>query len=514
MSANVTMYLMHRTKLVQRALWRSVALTKLTAKVVGTATLRVEKVVYATLSHCWGGLSVYRLITNNRDMLSEQIPIHRLSATFKESFELCIMLGIRYIWIDSLCIVQDDDEDWHFEAARMHHVYAGSFLNLAASASFNGSQGLFTHHNPAFHERLCFRASNDLDFTEGKDSVSRTLRLCLSDSPLLKRGWVVQECFLAVRNLHWTDCGLIWQCNHSFTSEIGVDIRTNSIKQPFVHPTPASSASTTRELDKIWFEVASSFQGTRVTKGQDRYYAMAGLAAQFSECYRQLGVETRFYAGCWEHSLLHWITWKGQKPALSPPQVCTSTYVPTWSWMDRSQPHKGNGLELSSEYMKIARPDIIYGDPKNTLGPLKSGSITVTAPIFHLAYKEYTTSPTGYCIFGTFEGKAHPDRQGEIVSPDETNKVFVTLDPKESMETLSKRIKCAAVGMSTNDGKQATIHAMMLSPDLGSKHTDPLHHKIGMLQLERDGGIFSFNNVHIIERFIAGRIASETIRLE
>jgi len=85
---------------------------------------------YATLSHCWGDIPFLRLETRNQDAFSRIIPSDQLPKTFQDAIEIAKALGLEYIWIDSLCIVQDDDDDWRKEAALMSSVYGGSHVTM------------------------------------------------------------------------------------------------------------------------------------------------------------------------------------------------------------------------------------------------------------------------------------------------------------------------------------------------------------------------------------------------
>jgi hypothetical protein len=99
--------------------------------------------IYMTLSHCWGPT---QFITTTRDTIKQRIAgiaLSDLPQTFKDAVSLTRKLGIRYLWIDSLCIKQKDKEDWEREAGKMGSVYSQSFLNIAATRSAEGSGGLF-----------------------------------------------------------------------------------------------------------------------------------------------------------------------------------------------------------------------------------------------------------------------------------------------------------------------------------------------------------------------------------
>ncbi|KAK4106598.1 HET-domain-containing protein, partial [Parathielavia hyrcaniae] len=97
---------------------------------------------YVTLSHCWGRASeVFKLETRNREELLEQVPV--LPQTFEDAIVAAQRLGARYIWIDSLCIIQDDAQDWEKESSSVADVYRNAMCNIAASASHDSNGGLY-----------------------------------------------------------------------------------------------------------------------------------------------------------------------------------------------------------------------------------------------------------------------------------------------------------------------------------------------------------------------------------
>jgi hypothetical protein len=114
-----------------------------------------EDALYTALSHCWGGKKNIHLTTKTADLeiRGESIPISTLPKTFADAVLLTRKLGIKYIWIDSLCIIQDDAEDWVRESARMAEVYQNAALTISADGAADGSQGLFqTIEVPGFEE--------------------------------------------------------------------------------------------------------------------------------------------------------------------------------------------------------------------------------------------------------------------------------------------------------------------------------------------------------------------------
>ncbi len=96
-----------------------------------------------TLSHCWGGCVPLRLLRQSFCSLLESIPPAELSKSFQDAMVATKRLGLRYLWIDSLCIIQDSQEDWERESAMMDRVYQNSWCNIAATRAINGQGGCF-----------------------------------------------------------------------------------------------------------------------------------------------------------------------------------------------------------------------------------------------------------------------------------------------------------------------------------------------------------------------------------
>lgn len=125
--------------------------------------------------------------------------------------------GIHYIWIDSLCIIQDDDDDWNRESAKMCDIYEGSYLTVAATSSPKCSFDFFMAPTPEMFSTSGY-ASDGLPYRflarEGirhPGTASDSAQI-VKTWPLLNRAWVLQERFLAPRVLHISTTELIWEC--------------------------------------------------------------------------------------------------------------------------------------------------------------------------------------------------------------------------------------------------------------------------------------------------------------
>ncbi|KAH7040896.1 heterokaryon incompatibility protein-domain-containing protein [Microdochium trichocladiopsis] len=97
-----------------------------------------ETPVYMTLSHCWGHSMPYRLTTaNHSQLLKVGAPLAELGATFQDAVKIALELGVGYLWIDSLCIIQDSTEDWMTQSVQMQQIYSSSFCKTYGDTTNN-----------------------------------------------------------------------------------------------------------------------------------------------------------------------------------------------------------------------------------------------------------------------------------------------------------------------------------------------------------------------------------------
>jgi hypothetical protein len=110
---------------------------------------------YNALSHCWGsGQPIIRTVKDNiAELRKNGIALGDLPRTFQDAVEICRRLGVKYVWIDSLCIIQNDSQDWHNQAPRMASVYKNSFITIAASKAHDPSEGCFSDTHWSFRSK-------------------------------------------------------------------------------------------------------------------------------------------------------------------------------------------------------------------------------------------------------------------------------------------------------------------------------------------------------------------------
>ena len=186
------------------------------------------EVTYVTLSYCWGATNdTARTTKENLNDRLEGIQVESLPQTLQDAIAVTRGLGIRYLWIDALCIIQggmSKNNDWEKELPNMGRVYGHSLLTIAASSASSSEAGFLRRKNGG---RWPVRNLH-LSDSRATGTVRNALTLEAHPPrwyefniglPLSKRGWVLQERMLASRTLSWTDHGIFWSCGDKDASE-------------------------------------------------------------------------------------------------------------------------------------------------------------------------------------------------------------------------------------------------------------------------------------------------------
>jgi hypothetical protein len=227
-------------------------------------TAENERGTYICLSHCWGTAAVpIRTTSSNISSHKEGISLSALPQTFQDALAFVHRLGLRYIWIDSLCIVQDDKDDWLLHAKSMATIYQYAHLTLAATWAKDGTVGCYSSGSP--YDATLLSAENTersslyyrRTLPHWWDQTSRIASYSSDSSyPLLSRAWVFQERILSPRILHFGEAELLWECMEYYTCEC-----TSSIQTFTDHPKAQHAAllhtSSNAEISKGWRQLVA-----------------------------------------------------------------------------------------------------------------------------------------------------------------------------------------------------------------------------------------------------------------
>ncbi|ETS86456.1 hypothetical protein PFICI_00284 [Pestalotiopsis fici W106-1] len=187
--------------------------------------------VYAALSYCWGGHSDFTLTTATEQSFRAGLPLNDFPPTLRHAILIVKALGIRYIWIDALCIIQDSAQDWASEASRMRHVYTGAVVTIAAACASTTGEGIFRDRTQGNYPQ-CW-----LDWTNGATPAPKVFLRPGTElwddkmhlGALNTRGWVLQETLLAPRTLWFSHQQICFECPKGSVDEGGRFLRIADI---------------------------------------------------------------------------------------------------------------------------------------------------------------------------------------------------------------------------------------------------------------------------------------------
>jgi hypothetical protein len=303
----------------------------------GTIQVRLEETsgryaIYACLSHRWGGSKSCKATRDSYSKLLNEVPWSFIPSTFQDAIKFTLALGIKYIWIDSLCIIQDDTLDWQEQSGHMASIYENSFITLAATIARNNESGCFWNLEP-----WCERTfPTDSGLMSVRKKLKHWERNWTSNSasafPLLSRAWVFQERLLAPRLLHFSYNELIWECMELGSCECG---QFDPLSNPKLHDWTSG---------KSWEAAVELFSAMKITYEKDRLPALLGFARYYA---KSVGFpfETSYIAGSWRETLHTDVLWRVES-ILSPRDeegllTDESTYLgPSWSWTSIRAPIK------------------------------------------------------------------------------------------------------------------------------------------------------------------------------
>jgi Heterokaryon incompatibility protein (HET) len=305
---------------------------------------------YLTLSHCWGKVEPPKTTKATLSAWHTSLPDSQMSKTFQDAIRLTRELGERFLWIDSLCIVQDDANDLDAQIGLMGTIFEGSYCTIAATDA-KGVDGLLTVDRglfisgPGRCKTVHIRFNGENENLSGElhnvfiidNPYEKRVNLRLQDSAWHSRGWVFQERKLSRRCMFFNEESVGWRCNrYSETEQTGVAKYRERVSIP-----PALLKLSTNEdyndgsvpsLNSFWEGYVRDYSQTRLTYISDKEKALKGLTEQLSSRF-----QATFHYGILDHgpksNLTHQLLWcssTGRANGLKGDQIFC---FPSWSWM-------------------------------------------------------------------------------------------------------------------------------------------------------------------------------------
>ena len=325
-----------------------------------------QNIRYCALTHCWGGaLDILKLEHHNYHQLHHRIILQDLPKTFQDAAKITRGVGVAYLWIDSLCIIQDSQIDWDREASKMGAIYEQAALTIVASNARNAHEGCFTVSNPLVSKHCRLAANEKQTIWVGGSSVAP-----LTEPHVYSRAWVQQERLLSHRKIFFENSRIRWHCKAGTADQynpLGVinqrkggdstisgaeifgtnalsyidtvkrqecsrdleslmQLRDNDFDALMqLNPGPALEGKMLWQFHSTWNTLVTNYSRRKLTRAEDRLIAFSGLVSRVQ---RQTGLT--YFAGLWKETLLLDLCWERVDFKLT---RRSSTYcAPSWSW--------------------------------------------------------------------------------------------------------------------------------------------------------------------------------------
>lgn len=324
--------------------------------------------------------------------------------TFKDAVKITRRLGLKYLWIDSLCICQDDPKDWAREAGLMADVYSNAYVVIAANRSSDCNGG-------CFHERAPRESDLRIPIMESMEYVHMT-RLFPSDhghwpntdfstEPLSQRGWVLQERTMAQRTLHYNDRQMYFECLDGVEAEDGyIDSLTKTYRYQKLRA----------HEDAIWYwhSLINEFSQRKLSRATDKLPALSGWAKKF-----QKAIGADYVAGLWSNALIQGMAWKCEgerKPA------SLEEYTgPSWSWASYDGTVYYSRVDDDLVMARVLGWHVKLKEEANPFGEVRDAWIKIRGPVVELepslesypAEDEFREGPRVSMVEGMEEPGSH-----------------------------------------------------------------------------------------------------------
>ncbi|KAF7916405.1 uncharacterized protein EAE98_010705 [Botrytis deweyae] len=312
-----------------------------------------QKDDYIALSYCWGGPQSFTTTNSTLEQNMRGIDIDNLPLTFKDTILMARKLGIRYIWIDALCIIQDSDLDKAREIGAMGDIFKNATVTISAASATSVDGGLFNQKpSPELLEiPFCLP-----DKSLSKVYISESKGLGeWPQEPIDRRAWCFQESMLSPRLLSFRSTELLWHCQslryepvvksyylHMWTK---VKMPANIFGRDVAVYLPGAL-----HRSEIWNCIVENFTGRDLTNPEDRLPAISGIAKELA-----LAWNDKHVFGVMRSTIEHHLSWDTERWRTFPRKGHSNVRnggAPSWSWVSVDCPVHFREFGLQN-YVKI-----------------------------------------------------------------------------------------------------------------------------------------------------------------
>lgn len=380
---------------------------------------------YLTLSYVWGGNQVHKTTTTNISTYSRGIDSFLLPATIRDAIYVTHTLGFQFLWIDSLCIIQDSDEDKMHELGHMHDIYRYAHLTIVAASAERATQGFLQDRPPPPQMDIsnpltggdfsipfiCPPPKSAGDPGDHAEAVSATTQqvgtihitphyshtevtntpdswlYSADNGPITTRAWCMQEYLLSPRVLVFTSKTLHFRCQTTIQNNVGNSLcevlSEKRLPDTIMLPSPHTRLSDHdsaewNQIHEAWEEVMAGYSKRSASVPSDKLVACAAVAQHF---HRILG--TNYLAGLWRRSLVFDLLWNKEPfTYMRRPSVYRA---PSWSWAALDGAFFCYHVRLSKTtpvvFAKVFQCEVTLADSALPFGQVTGGILVLHAPL-------------------------------------------------------------------------------------------------------------------------------------
>ncbi|KAK9780554.1 putative Heterokaryon incompatibility domain-containing protein [Seiridium cardinale] len=486
---------------------------------------------YIALSYCWGLVRNVDMMTigsnskgrrgapdpkPNIEKHKIQIAFVTMPKTIQDAVIVCRKLGIKYLWVDTFCIVQGDDEEWMAEHPRMATIYANAKLVIAASSAAASDSGFLNVNSEVlmptaevYLRDSCIRVTTNTCPRHGTKTTnhSHNLSPLLWDEPLNRRAWTLSEAIFSNRVLHFTSSEMVWECNHARIHETGcswvfpnVPGDEDDTFRVFRSPTIAQRY-TRGAMYRKWRSLIEHFSARQINsspkqtdKDSLRLVALARLARRFSQMLESsFDLSDVYLSGIWKGDLVQSLLWSVERGA---PLLLTKFYLPqhsslgwrrpepqrgpSWSWVSVEGPVYFESWLWFRQDFTVIDATVQHHDSREIFGQVKSGVLVAYGQVAHgLKIQSGISQAPGSLAGHCYRMRSHTA---------DSSCVFICDVPLRSVSG-GPEFSCLYLGHGVRENPSSdgdsTIHVFMLLRRINEK--DGTFERIGISSLLTDG---------------------------
>ncbi|KAK5658177.1 hypothetical protein OQA88_2150 [Cercophora sp. LCS_1] len=454
-------------------------------------------VPYVALSYCWGGPQPLTLLTSNHStFLTTGFSLSSLSQSVRDALHTATALSITHLWVDSLCIIQDSQDDMAREIASMPLIYRNAHVTLKASRAPSSAAGFLSDRPEADPPHLAFK----LPYRGSNAKLGSVILLSQehehADEPLDNRAWALQERILSPRVLDFATRHVGWVCRGSrwwtdgWRKSIDYNSKLRDIDHDVFHrefPDEEARVAAAREMKggsviEHWRYLLQGYTHRELSIPKDRILAMSGIAETYGAVFRD-----QYLAGLWRFAIQSELLWcLGYK---SPRGPRPGDYQgPSWSWAAVScyvdyfhalgirHTDSSGVLELADYQHALESEDAPYG-------AVKWAHLTVNARMREAWWMRGSLEPTisrhDELRMPGVEGQGPGKKLSGTIIPDALEEEFIRSDPVDHLPV--HLLEVAHHGFPDSYSSRGLVLR---------RREDGLYSRLGFFELYRGASIF------------------------